>query len=427
MNVIELFAGVGGFRIGLEKASRKEFNFVWANQWEPSTKKQDAYDIYVRAFGNKKETVDGKLIDEVCNVDIAQVPVDEIPAHDMLVGGFPCQDYSVASTLARSGGLEGKKGQLWWSIENILKNHKTPAKFLFLENVDRIINSPAKQRGRDFAVILTTLSNLGYIVEWRIINGAEYGKVQRRRRTYILAYKEGTAIHDHISSLSNPLNWALSEGTLATAFPVVEDEKRHYNVAFTLNEDLKRVSDEFGVGKKTSDFENTGIMVNHKVYTVRTTPCYDGKKGFKTIRDILIDEKDVPHQFYIPDDELPKWKYLKGSKREERVNKATGYKYTYTEGAMAFPDDLDKPSRTIITGEGGSGPSRFKHVVEVVPGHYRRLTPIELERLDGFPDNHTQGSNDLRRAFLMGNALIVSIVEDTAHVLIEKLKQYGDL
>ena len=78
---------------------------------------------------------------------------------------------------------------------------------------------------------------------------------------------------------------------------------------------------------------------------------------------------------------------------------------------MAFPDNPDMPSRTIITGEGGASPSRFKHVVKTAGGRYRRLTPIELERLNMFPDNHTAGASDMRRAFLMGNALVTGIVE----------------
>ena len=100
-----------------------------------------------------------------------------------------------------------------------------------------------------------------------------------------------------------------------------------------------------------------------------------------------------------------------------------GYQYNYAEGSMVFPDALDKASRTIITGEGGKSPSRFKHVVHTAKG-LRRLTPIELERLNMFPDNHTKlnGITDAKRAFFMGNALVVGVVEKIGQALLEKIK-----
>lgn len=418
MDVVELFAGVGGFRIGLERASQA-FHTVWANQWEPSTKRQEAYDIYVRNFGNCSELAGERVVEAVSNEDITRVDVNAIPNHEMLVGGFPCQDYSVANSLENARGLDGKKGQLWWSIESILRNHRTPAKYLFLENVDRIINSPAKQRGRDFAIILATLANLNYIVEWRVINGADYGKVQRRRRTYIIAYKANTAIHSYIAGMRDPLQWILEEGTMASTYNIVPDG-RSSPITFGISNDLKEISDNFGRGLSTSPFQNAGIMVNRAVYTVRTKPRYSG--GYQLLRDVLVPESEVPREYYVLEKDLPKWRYLKGSKRIAR-QRADGTVYTYSEGAMAFPDPLDRPSRTIITGEGGASPSRFKHVVEVVPGRYRRLTPVELERLNGFPDNHTEGATAARRAFLMGNALIVGVVEDLGRSLVRKIAE----
>ena len=125
----------------------------------------------------------------------------------------------------------------------------------------------------------------------------------------------------------------------------------------------------------------------------------------------MVSEKEVPEDFFITESDVSKWEYAKGGKSEKRINKTTGYEYNYSEGAMAFPDSTDKPSRTIITGEGGASPSRFKHVVKTQNGRYRRLVPIELERLNMFPDNHTEGASNVRRAFLMGNALVTGIVE----------------
>ncbi len=407
IKVVELFAGVGGFRIGLERASNR-FKTIWSNQWEPSTKRQDASIIYCKRFG----------IEGHSNEDIATVPSTEIPNCDLLCGGFPCQDYSVATTLQRSGGIEGKKGVLWWQIYRILeeKGENRP-NYLMLENVDRLLNSPAKQRGRDFAIILSSLAKLGYIVEWRIINAAEYGMPQRRRRIYIVAYRHTTNIAKQFNSSQEKKDWILRDGIMSQAFECKGiDNKLH---SFNVGKDVADVSENFNKGKQKSPFKNSGVMSDGIVYTLDTIPVYDGH--YITLGEILVDDSLVPKDFFIPNNELPKWEYQKGSKSLKRINKVTGFEYNYSEGAMAFPDYLDRASRTIITGEGGCSPSRFKHIVKTANGSYRRLIPIELERLNMFPDNHTQGSSDLRRAFLMGNALVTGIVENIALILKERL------
>ena len=169
LRVAELFAGVGGFRIGLEKAGH---NTVWANQWEPKTKVQHAYNCYVEHFGDFPDL----------NTDINKVNKYSIPDHDLLVGGFPCQDYSVATTRAK--GIAGIKGVLWWDILDVVKAKKPS--YILLENVDRLLKSPVIRRGRDFGVILSCLLNEDYVVEWRVINAADYGFPQKRRRVFIL-------------------------------------------------------------------------------------------------------------------------------------------------------------------------------------------------------------------------------------------------
>ena len=403
IRVVELFAGVGGFRIGLERAS-KRFCTIWNNQWEPSTKKQDASIVYCQRFGSEGHS----------NEDIATVPTEEIPECDLLVGGFPCQDYSVATTLNRSGGIEGKKGVLWWQIYRILEESKHKPDYLFFENVDRLLKSPATQRGRDFAIILASLNDLGYIVEWRVVNAADYGMPQRRRRTYIVGYHKSTAIARRIT---NAAEWIVSKGTIAEALPISVTYADHFNT-FPINGTLQEVSEKFNRGKANSPFENTGITIDRNVTTINTTAKYNGSR--LTLGQILQDEQNVPEEFFIPDSELPKWEYLKGSKKLKRVNKQTGFEYDYSEGGMAFPDYLDRPSRTIITGEGGAGPSRFKHIILCPSGRYRRLTPLELERLNMFPDNHTNGVGNARRAFLMGNALVTGIIEKIGASLLHK-------
>lgn len=398
IRVVELFAGVGGFRIGLEGAS-DAYETIWNNQWEPSTVHQDASLVYRARFGSEGHS----------NADINTVATNEIPNHDLLVGGFPCQDYSVASTLSKSGGIEGKKGVLWWQIYRILdeKGDNRPD-YVFFENVDRLLGSPAKQRGRDFAIILASLSDLGYTVEWRVINAADYGMPQRRRRTYIVGYRENSAISRKIETMQN---WVLFDGVMANAFPF--EAKKGTVSNFTIEGSIKEVSDNFNKsenGKAASPFGDAGIMQERQVFSVDTSAVYEGTQ--MTLGGNLVDEDLVPEEFFITDEELKKWEYEKGAKKIERTSKE-GFKYIFSEGGMAFPDYLDRPSRTIITGEGGTAASRFKHVVLCDSGRHRRLIPIELERLNMFPDNHTfhPEVTDGRRAFLMGNALVCGIVQ----------------
>lgn len=403
IRVVELFAGVGGFRIGLEGASNA-YETIWNNQWEPSTVHQDASLVYRARFGSKGH----------CNKDINTVATNDIPNHDLLVGGFPCQDYSVASTLSRSGGIEGKKGVLWWQIYRILneKGENRP-NYIFFENVDRLLGSPAKQRGRDFAIILASLADLGYTVEWRVINAAEYGMPQRRRRTYIVGYRKGSHVNEKIEGLNN---WVLYEGVMAKAFPF--EQKEGTTSDFVIEGTIKEVSDNFNKGQKDSPFGDAGVMYERHVFSVDTISKYEGT--YMTLGGNLVDESLVPEEFFIPADEVAKWEYEKGAKKIERTSKE-GFKYIFSEGGMAFPDSLDKPSRTIITGEGGASASRFKHVVLTPSGRYRRLIPLELERLNMFPDNHTchPDVTDGRRAFLMGNALVCGIVQKIGKSLYE--------
>ena len=403
IKVAELFAGVGGFRLGLEK---NNYEVIWSNQWEPSTKMQHASLVYEARFGNENHS----------NKDIATVSIEEIPDHDVLVGGFPCQDYSVATTLNNSKGLKGKKGVLWWSIHKILEEKKNKPKYLFLENVDRLLKSPASQRGRDFAVMLKSLDDLGYAVEWRVVNAAEYGMPQRRRRVFFIGYHKSTKIYKKILK-ANKLNWLIIEGTIPNAFPVKDTQTI---IEIELNKNLVELTNEFNKNGKKSPFLNTGVLINGKVFTNKTEPDYQGEK---VVLGDVLQNGEVTEEFFLDEKDIEKWEYLKGAKTIERKS-ADGFVYKYSEGGMIYPDALDNASRTIITGEGGKSPSRFKHVVLSDRG-LRRLTPIELERLNMFPDNHTKitGMSNTKRAFFMGNALVVGVVEKIGKELEKKIKE----
>lgn len=401
--MVELFAGVGGFRLGLEPHGWKT---VWANQWEPSTKAQHAADCYRAHFG--PDSINNEDINEV----VQHIRADgsgPIPDHDLLVGGFPCQDYSVAKVRSQAHGIVGKKGVLWWAIHRILETKKP--RLVFLENVDRLLKSPASQRGRDFAIILACFADLGYLVEWRVVNAADYGFPQRRRRVFIVAHHVG---EEPDPGWRGPIAWMSEDGSLA-GLPIEAPAASDIDAPdLKLEGDLAELTDTFGVGNVTTPFRSAGVMWRRAVWTRAVTARYSGT--MHTLRDVLELDDEVPDSFFIPTDQLSRWIYLKGPKNIPRVAK-NGHEYMYSEGGIAFPDPLDHPSRTILTGEGGVTPSRFKHVVETDSGHFRRLTPLELERLNGFPDNWTIGMSDGRRAFMMGNALVVGLVDRIAERL----------
>jgi len=409
--VVELFAGVGGFRYGLERAG---WQVVLGNQWEPSTRVQHAFDCYHRHFGNSGSEDVNDDIAEV--LDAVERGERALPAFDLLVGGFPCQDYSVAKLLNQARGIQGKKGVLWWQINRLLEMSRPP--LVFLENVDRLLKSPATQRGRDFAIMLASLASLGYIVEWRVINAADYGFPQRRRRVFIVAR------HGMDVELLRGADILYSDGVLARAFAVVPPpEGTLFNGGstpdFHLNRDLVHLTESFGHAGERSPFQNGGVMIGGAVWTRHLEADFEGHRVL--LGDVLQDEAEVPAEYFIQDERLDAWRYLKGAKREERVHKASGMAYCYSEGTLPFPDPLNRPARTVLTAEGGTSPSRFKHVVQTPSGRFRRLTPVELERINGFPDGWTEGMTPGKRAFCMGNALVVGAVERVGRVLAEEL------
>ena len=400
--VAELFAGVGGFRVGLARAGWKT---VYSNQWEPATRVQHASDVYVANFGPEGHS----------NRDIATV--DKIPSEfDLLVGGFPCQDYSVAKSAKTLSGLEGKKGVLWWEILRLIVLHQP--KFIFLENVDRLLKSPTGQRGRDFAVMLTTLGNAGYEVEWRVANAAEYGFPQRRIRVLIVATKKSVR-----NRLPTPEEAVFSTGILARALRVRSNDSGLLEIP--ISSAPEAVSREFGQAAKLSPFASAGYFIDGRAWTSKVSS--DSRRKLVTLGDVLVDDDEVPPEFWVDSDRMSEWKFLKGAKALDRVDKNTGYAYKYSEGAMAFPDYLDRPSRTILTGEGGNSPSRFKHIIKTDRG-FRRLLPVELERLSGFPDHWTNpdilgGVSNNKRAFFIGNALVTGLIEMVGKTIAEDLTQ----
>lgn len=417
MKVFSMFDGVGGFIVGLNNADPIYFETLYSNQYEPSRKTQDAYEVGCYRFPNI----------EHIPTDVALIPDEKYKEMrengvDMIVGGFPCQDYSVARSKKNEMGIEGKKGVLFWEIIRATKNIKP--KYLILENVDRLLKAPSNQRGRDFAIMLGAFNQLGYSVEWRVINAADYGRAQRRRRVFFFVYRNDTPWAKKIDkefevgdekTFDTYKSYIFEKGLFAQQFPVKSSpiKKRvHFN---HLAEDLAEISDNF----KDGMMWNSGIMRHGYFYTADTEPL--GNEQPITLRDIVISENEVPDSYYITGDKLEKFKYLRGPKKLTRTS-ADGHEYIYSEGGMSEYDSLELPGRTMLTSEGSV--NRSTHLLQI-DGKYRLITPIEAERLQDFPDDWTKYKlnskgevvevSDRMRMFFMGNALVTGIVTRIAN------------
>jgi DNA (cytosine-5)-methyltransferase 1 len=438
IRVVELFAGVGGFRLGLEGWKGKSassgytelfdspFEVVWSNQHEPHAKVQYASDVYRYRWPDSHHSDED--VEEIADPDKGPGRVESLPDHQMLVGGFPCQDYSVANTLKRAEGILGKKGVLWWQIHSILKrlgNAGKPTRYLMLENVDRLLKSPRGQRGRDFAIMLQSLNRLGYAVEWRVINAAEYGMPQRRRRVFILAYHESTEIYERFAAQGGA-NWLNNHSVITAAFPV-SDPLVVSRPSESVNLGLTGLTEKFGSGKSDASrpFKEAGVMIDGQVWTskYKAPELTEEQRSAIALRNYLV-HRSASKKFWVDkevaEDDKKGWLAQKNSKARERVDKITGHSYQWSEGSMDLDDDLDRPARTIITSEGLNTPSRTTHLIKVGE-HYRRLTPVELEKLSMFPPTHTRlgrkPNGEIykiprpKRAFFIGNALVAGVVE----------------
>lgn len=419
LNILELFAGVGGFRIGFERSNDQMFRTKWSNQWEPSKKSQDAYEVYAYHYPNSINI--NENIEEISN-DVFQ----KMDA-DIIVGGFPCQDYSVARSKKNELGIQGKKGVLFWEIIRAVTQIKP--KYLVLENVDRLLKAPSKQRGRDFAIMLAAFNNLNYSVEWRVINAAEYSGSQRRRRVFFFVYRNDTDFANNVDREFEDTqlellfddqrydNYIFNKGLFARQFPVISEPVKNRHATYALSDNIVEISDHF-----TGTVWNTGIMRHGRYFTIDTKSTMEEQPI--PLKEILEKEEEVPEKYYIVDEKkLEKFKYLRGPKKILRTS-AEGHSYLYSEGSMSLTDNLDLPGRTMLTSEGTI--NRSTHFIEVA-GRYRLITPVEAERLQNFPDNWTKHKknskgeieevSDRMRMFFMGNALVTDVVKRIADEL----------
>jgi DNA (cytosine-5)-methyltransferase 1 len=266
--------------------------------------------------------------------------------------------------------------------------------------------------------MLTTLGQAGYLIEWRVVNAADYGFPQRRIRVFIV----GTRIDGPLDN-PDPEQTIFQDGILATALPVEPNDAGVAQIEISSN--AESVSLTFGQGLKFSPFANAGVFVNGTAHTAKVRA--KSRRKPRTLGDVLLDDREVPEEYWVEPSRVTEWEFLKGAKSLDRVHKESGFIYRYSEGSMAFPDHLDRPSRTILTGEGGSSASRFKHIIQIGT-RFRRLVPVELERLSGFPDGWTNppevaNISDSRRAFFIGNALVVGLIEMVGQELAKRVNR----
>ena len=525
--VAELFAGVGGFRLGLEGVPSEEwesehtvphapngtgFRVVFGNQWEPGTMTQHAADVYAERWSLKLkdegqgwrvfESEDG---DVFSNEDIHRftdrvVNIQRVPDFDVLVGGFPCQDYSVARTTSGELGIKGEKGKLWHPIKRMIgrMNRKGDLaerpKVVLLENVPRLLNSPAGHRGLNFHKIVDDFLTLGYEVEWRVINASEYGMPQQRSRVFIIGYRTHLGGGFQGKQRYNKGHFGMS-GPPKTKGPME---------AWMFGECAPKKNENWDVGPFGQAFPAKGTLLNGgklplptdlEDYDDRQAPfgncgyAWKGQMGStrwvkqfmawrakppegsaetdspSTLGQVIIDKQHASYDegYELDKETLEPWEYAKSEKKEYRIRKnakddfpelwetyqaclksqdqakwdqhkhefeeyvsdGTMRVYRYQEGQIAYPDHLDVASRTVITAEIGSTPSRTRHLIKTPDGTWRRLFPVELERLNQFPDDWTKldGITDSRRGFLMGNALVVGIIERLREPLYKLLKE----
>ena len=265
--------------------------------------------------------------------------------------------------------------------------------------------------------MLRAFADLGYGVDWRVINPADYGWCQRRKRVFLFVYRKDTDYFKQQQTLEDfgVGSSGIFESTHETKAEIVKDR----TLSFTLPEDIIEVSDSF-----STQFWNTGGMIEGKVVTKELEPYYDGAS--LVLRDVLEHPSDLSDSLYLSEDKVDKFHYLRGAKKFERTN-SEGFTYTYSEGEMSLVDSADLPSRTLLTSEGAI--SRTTHLVEDSKG-YRLLTALETERLQGFPDNWTKIKlskgkevvvSNTRRKFFMGNALVIEVVETLGKYIADNL------
>jgi len=307
---IDLFGGVGGFSLGLHKTN----GFHCVGYYEID---KYAVQTYNKNFGTQHNPT-----------DITKLAAGDVPDHDLICAGFPCQSFSIAG---KRRGFEDTRGSLFFEIMRIAKHHRTP--YLLLENVKGLLNH---EGGKTFRTILESLDGLGYDAEWQVLNSKNFGVPQNRERVFITGHLRGEP-------------WE-------QVFPITKSNKK-------VTQPLIRVEGE--------------------------TPS-----GYSRMTDRVYDNNGVsPAIMAAFDYAVPKIMAVSSSGRD------------WGRESRVKTDEFN----TINTGDGGHGQSTANYIGG--KNRIRRLTPTECERLQGFPDNWTEGVSDTQRYKQMGNAVTVNVIE----------------
>lgn len=378
MKFIDLFAGIGGFRYGLQKVEiesesssdnesgasqhgQRAFHCVWSNEWD-----KYANQIYTKHFG------------ECDSRDIRTIDTKDIPDHDLLCAGFPCQSFSIAG---KRLGFEDTRGTMFFEIARIIRD-KRPRYFL-LENVKGLLSH---DEGKTFQTILGVLSDLGYEYQWQVLNSKNFGVPQNRERVFIIG---------HLRETSRP-----------EVFPIGESYSISHQTKYAEQAGRSRISST--IDARYGSLRNAGETYLH----------YIG--GIKGKRDMwLKDNKQNSRNF----------------SQGQRVYSSDGIASTIAGNAgglggktglyaipVLTPDRMEKRQNGRRFKNDGDPAftltSQDKH--GVYDGlNIRRLTPIECERLQGFPDNWTEGISDTQRYKCLGNAVTTLVITEIGRKLIQ--------
>jgi DNA (cytosine-5)-methyltransferase 1 len=355
MDTVELFAGIGGFRLA---ADRLGIRTIWANDLCPK-----ACEVYRSRFGEKA----------ICEGDIRKL-LDQIPPHDLLTAGFPCQPFSSAG---KKRGIEDPRGTLFQLVVEILQQCKP--KFFVLENVKRLLHM---EKGSHFATILASLAQLDYLIEWRLLNAVHLGLPQNRQRVFIVGVRDQGQLDGN-----SPY-----DRTLPIRLAAPEDVSHLSSVKLDW---ICSPTEWPDIGSHGVQFPNWGLAKSTKFFG-GDLDGFSARQPRVPLHSIL--QEDVPARFDFTnstrdrlDDSSEVNRFIDGV--EILSNQKGGARMGYT----VFGVNGVAPTLTSTTS---------RHYERYRIGcRYRRLTNVEYARIQGFPDNHCSAVSIYDQYALFGNAV----------------------
>lgn len=407
LKFIDLFAGLGGTRIGFQQACAEagiETKCVFTSEI-----KSYAAEIYKHNFDN----------DEV-HGDITQINAKDIPDFDFLLGGFPCQAFSVAGSRK---GFDDTRGTLFFDVARIIKE-KQPTGFL-LENVEGLVSH---DQGRTLEVILSVLKDLKYHVDWKVLNSADFGVAQSRKRIYIVGRKDREVFLSDFERHTSILADILEEG-----HPPLETRFTRKLLELYTPDQLQGKSIKDKRGGPTNihswDLELKGKITQEQKDLLNTLLLQRRKKQWAEIKGIKwMDGMPLTlneiYSFYshiekallaeMLEDLVDK-KYLSfehpkdviGTGREYATDKEKGYNIVTGKLSFELNKILDRShiAPTIVATEA----DRYG-VID--GGMIRRLSEKECLRLFGYPDWYSSNIKHSQLYDLVGNTVVVSVIKE---------------